>query len=205
MNYLITAEQKTFFEKHHFIEFEELVTESQLAILKKCKESGRDVARKDSKVEKIVRNSLFAKLTKELFLQRELRLGYDEIFELPLVFSKPMTLAEVSAVAPLVAGLMICIEGESGNPANQISEIANGSFDPFPQKPGNALFFLPTLSWDIEAIAKRSKQKFLLITYATRRAMYIFQDKDPYVHTLKRLGYVFGDRLIEKYHPTLGR
>src|SRR5207302_345268 len=97
--------------------------------------------------EKIVKNPLFAKLAKELFVQRELRFGYDEIYELPLHVKAPIKLAEVSTIAPLVAGLMICLEGECDIPANQPEEL-KGYCDPFPKKPGNALFFDPWLSWN---------------------------------------------------------
>ena len=201
MNYLITAEQKNFFEKQHFIEFEGFLTEEQLAILKKCKECTRDLSRKNFELSKIVKNKLFAKLAKELFLQKELRLGYDEIIEFPLSFSEATSLEEISSVRPLVGALMLCIEGESDNSENEPLD----GFAPFPQKPGNAIFFAPSHKWNLEAIAKRKKQKFLLIAYAAPRAMYIFQDKDRYTHTLKALGLVFGDRLREKDHPILGR
>ena len=205
MKYQITADQKSFFEKNQYIEFEDLVKETQLATLQKCKERGRDIARKNPEVQKIVQSALFAKIVKELFLQKVIRFGYDELYELPLIKDSSAkgemteTLFEKSSILPLVGAVMICIQNES--------EGFDPSFPhaPFAQKPGNVIFFSPTLVWDFEPLYQCTKQKYLLITYASPRALYIYQEKDPYTHTLKAQGYVFGDRLKEKYHPTLGR
>ena len=203
MKFSLTADQKCFFEKQQFIEFEGLISESQLAILQRCKGIGRDISRENMEMQKIVRSSLFAKIAKELCGERVLRLGFDELYELPLTLPCSMTLFERSSIAPLVCAVMIAIEGDEDALATTPPQ--EGQFDPFPMKKGNVLFFLPNLLWEKELLQARAKQKCLLIAYANPRALYIFQEKDPHVHLLKRLGYVFGDRLKETIHPTLGR
>lgn len=214
MKYQIPADQKSFFEKNQYIEFEGLVKQAQLATLQKCKERGRDISRKNHEVKKIVQSALFAKIAKELFLLKALRFGYDELYELPLIKGGQVkgelpkgeltgTLFEKSSVSPLVAAVMICISNEAENLDSSFSTPPPPA--PFAQKPGNVIFFSPTLIWDFEALCHCAKQKYLLIAYANSRALYIHQEKDPYMHTLKAHGYVFGDRLKETYHPTLGR
>lgn len=198
MHYFLSADQKAFFEKQGFIEFEGLVSEAEVAILKRCK-AERDSSRADPQIEKIVYSSLFAKIASELSLQKRLRFGYDEQYFLPIVETGRATLNDTNSIRGLVSALMICLEGESDAPANSLP------FTPFPQKPGNATIFLPTLEWDYSLFSKRPKQRFLLITYATTRAMYVFEEKDPHTHALKRLGYVFGDRLGEACNPILSR
>jgi hypothetical protein len=48
-------------------------------------------------------------------------------------------------------------------------------------------------------------QKFLLFLYAEEDALYTLNPLDPHTHALKRMGYVFGDRLKETTHPHLIR
>lgn len=196
--YFLSADQKAFFEKQGFIEFEGLVSEAEVAILKRCK-SQRDSSRDDPQIEKIVHSSLFAKIASELSLQKRLRFGYDEQYFLPIVETGRSTLNESNSIRGLACAMMICLEGESENDANSLP------FTPFPKKPGNATFFLPTLHWDYSLFSKRPKQRFLLIAYATMRAVYAFEENDPHTHALKKLGYVFGDRLGEACHPILSR
>ena len=168
----------------------------------RIKETGRDVSRKQAEMQKIVRSPHLAKVAKELSGEKMLRLGFDEIYALPLDIDRSMTLFEMSSIAPLVCAVMIALDGESDRPSN--APCAAG-IDPFPHKRGNALFFSPSAVWDIEAVKSHEKQRCLLITYASPRALYIYQEKDPHMHLLKRLGYVFGDRLKDVHHPIVAR
>ncbi|MDB6081004.1 MAG: hypothetical protein JWO53_276 [Chlamydiia bacterium] len=198
MQYFLSADQKAFFENHGFIEFEGLVSDEQLAVLKRHKGT-RDVSRKDPQIEKIVKSAVFSKLASQLSLKKLLRFGYDEVYELPIQRSGVQTLEEANSIRGLVCGLMICIDGESDQAINGLP------FNPFPKKPGNIILFLPTLAWDFDTLTESTKQKFLLITYAGSRAMYVYEERDPYLHELKKLGYVFGDRLSQTCHPILSR
>jgi hypothetical protein len=204
MKYLITADQKVYFDNHNTIEFENLLSEKELATLQRLKTTSlRDISRGKPEIQKIILASRFAQIAAELTSKKRLRFGYDQVYELPMnAPSHLKTLQEISTISPLACAFTICLEGESGKiPNNQ--DIY--SFDPFAQKPGNVTFFLPSCPWDFEALSQRVKQKFLLVTYADPRALYIYQEQDPYTHTLKQFGYVFGDRLNEKWHPMLFR
>ena len=224
MKYLLTADQKAFFEKQQFIEFEGFVSERDLALLKACALSGRDSYRKHEKVKEFLVSSQFADTIKELFSVRALRLGFDEAVELTQGQAQNVkanvSLSDAICINPLIAGVMICLEGDEAAEDSSETETSFNQtpknelqlgFQPFPRKKGSALFFSPTLVWNKEAAErmqsqmKTKKQKYLLIGYAGPRLIYVYQEKDPHTHLLKTLGYVFGDRLKETTHPAVGR
>lgn len=201
MHYVLSADQKAFFEKHGFIEFEGLIPDELLADMKKCKGSGtRDVSRQDPKIKKIITGPQLSKLVADFSMHKRLRFAYDEVYELPSRRQDIRSLAENSCIQGLVCGLMICLEGEGD------SETANRlPCSPYPKKPGSATLFLATSTWDESLFQEAPKQRFLLIAYALPTALYVYNEKDPHTHLLKKLGYVFGDRLNETCHPTLSR
>jgi hypothetical protein len=197
MRYTLSADQKAFFDKHQFIEFEDLLDEKEIASLKTLQPM-RDCFRSQPEARKIILNPSFASFAGELCIVKQLRFGFDEIMELPLKLPESMTLHERSTIQGLLCAVSICIEGHS--------DIApNMKFYPCPKKPGSVQFFSPKLLWEQEILLTAPKQKMILIGYAQPRSLYIFQEKDPYTHMLKKFGYVFGDRLREEWHPTLLR
>ena len=54
MKYVVTADQKFYFDKHHSIEFENLLSEKELALLKKEPLSSRDSMRTNLEVKKLI-------------------------------------------------------------------------------------------------------------------------------------------------------
>jgi len=200
MKYVITADQKFYFDKHHSIEFENLLSDKELAILKKAPLSLRDSIRTNPEVKKIVLSSRFVQIAKELTCAKTLRFGFDQLYTLPMKGEGLKTLQEMSAISPLACGFTICLEGES---ERQTSPNNAPFVEPFAQKPGNVVFFKPDARWDLSSFVERQKQKFLLVAFAELVSLYVYQEQDPFTHTLKQLGYVFGDRLCEKWHPRL--
>ena len=67
---------------------------------------------------------------------------------------------------------------------------------------GSAIFFSAEHTF---SLAEEGENGYLLIAYAGPGAVYVFNERDPDTHALKREGYVFGDRLREETHPTLTR
>ncbi len=63
--------------------------------------------------------------------------------------------------------------------------------------PGHLLFFRPEiiLDWPFSDI--------YLATYAFPTAVYVYNPKDPLTHSLKQLGYQFGDLLKNETHPLI--
>lgn len=200
MKYVITADQKFYFDKHHSIEFENLLSEKELAILKRASLSLRDSMRTNPEVKKIILSSRFVQIAKELTCTKNLRFGFDQLYTLPMKGEGQKTLQEMSTIQPLACAFTICLEGES---EQQAEPNKAGCFEPFAQKPGNVVFFKPNAPWDLNSFVERQKQKFLLVAFSELVSLYVYQEQDPFTHTLKQLGYVFGDRLCEKWHPRL--
>jgi hypothetical protein len=73
--------------------------------------------------------------------------------------------------------------------------------DIFPSKPGNGVFFKPSLQVTPEAISAHRDQKFILIVYGLNKTIYHYNKEDPHAAALRELGYEPGDKLKNKYHP----
>lgn len=181
MKYHISREQRFFFDESHFIEFDELLSQQEHRDLVKevsrAKE-GRDLSRENSTIKKIVQHPRLAKLTAELVLAKTLRFGFDQVIGYPWAFTN---LSQEACISGLIAGLILPLEDEKLS----------------------GIIFKPTL--DLSTLNLDPAKKYLLVAYVDRSAQYLFQPKDPYTHTLKKLGLVFGDLLPEKLHPTLVR
>lgn len=181
MKYHISREQRFFFDSSHFIEFEEILSQDEhadlLSHVAKSKER-RDLSRSDPVINKIVQLPRIAKMAAELTNARFLRFGFDQLITLPLPFHN---LSQDACINGLVCGLVLSL------------------------KPGDAtgILFLPTL--DLSLLPLQADENYLLIVWADRGAQYLFQPKDPYTHTLKKLGYVFGDKLQDKWHSVVVR
>ena len=75
----------------------------------------------------------------------------------------------------------------------------------FAKKAGNAVFFTPELPIDFSKLITDDSHRYLLITYTHSTAIYYMEENDPQTHVPKSLGYVFGDRLNDKFNPIIYR
>lgn len=221
MKYSITKEQQFFFDKNLFIEFEELLSEDEVAhllqgIKKALKSSpekifpediflrGRDLIRLDETIQDVLFSPRLGQIARALSMSKRLRFGFDQLYSGPrkgLGITKTFSrLDEESCIQGLSCALMICLQGE----VEQSCQSKDG-IDPFPKKPGSGIFFLPTVSCNSLALQSHENQLFLLLTWTKERSLYVFQPKDPHNHALKKLGHVFGDRLIERNHPIIAK
>lgn len=182
MKYHITREQQFFFEQHHFIEFEGLLSSVEHEQLIKAVESFapkvRDISRLSSEVHTITHLVRLARMASMLTHQRYLRFGFDQRMTAPFAIAN---LETNSCIRGLNAALLLSLDSYSSR----------------------GIYFLP--SCELGALPVGTETNFLLITWADRNAQYLLQPQDAYTHELKRLGYVFGDTLKEKWHPTLIR
>jgi hypothetical protein len=235
MRWNLSSQQKDFFQKQQMIEFDELLTETQTTSLaeschralganlgvaptevsKKSPEEifthGRDLSRQEPLIRKIVTNPHIAEIAAELTHQPLLKLAYDQVLSFTLspksdqntqspfvsLLESPPSLQEMSCFQDILCGLLICLSNEKNE--------KNDSLSPFSCKPGSGVFFTPTLRLSLDQLYGDHEALYLLIAYASPRSVYIFQPSDPNTHNLKKLGYVFGDRLSEKFHPTVYR
>lgn len=182
MKYHISREHHFFFEQHRYIEFEGLLSNQELDHLAraigKYSKQVRDLFRASDEVRKIVQMSRLAKIASELTHKRHLRLGFDQVVQTPLALN---ILEQQCCITGLVAGLLIDLDDPTGR----------------------GIYFAPAL--DTGVLPLEANKKYFLIVWADARAQYILQQQDPHTHELKKLGYVFGDRLKEKWHPTIIR
>lgn len=183
MKYSISREQQFFFEQQHYIEFDELLSPNEQKALmeatKKIAIDVRDLSHSVSSVKEITHCHRLAKLASELTHVRFLRFGFDQVLCPPVAFGN---LHSEVCIQGLVCALFICLDGDNTM---------------------HAIFAEPFA--DLATLPLDPQKRYFVIGWAEEKAMYRLEPKDPYTHQLKKLGYVFGDRLKEQWHPTLIR
>jgi hypothetical protein len=186
---------------------------------------GHDLWRNEASIAKVVTDLKYAEIIAELTHTRLLRLGYDQWFPSNLLImdksqspptaplpksrtaekspydqllSKTASLRNVCCLQGVCCGLMLCLSGS----VSSKDEAYEGVFS---DVAGNGVFIAPERAIDFPTLLQRPEQQFLLIVYTEKTALYTMQKDDPHVHELKRLGYVFGDRLNDRLHPIIYR
>jgi len=182
MKYHISREQHFFFEKNHFIEFEELLTDQEhtqlLRGIASRSNERYNLSHKSQEVQKIAYLPRLARLAAELTGKRQMRFGFDRLIDVPL---QEGTLQEKSCINPLTCALLYSLDSAIGH----------------------GIFFLPSVPFS--TLPQSTTSRYFLIAWADPRAQYLFHEEDPFTHELKQHGYVFGDRLLEKWHPIIIR
>lgn len=176
---------------------------------------GHDLWRSHAVLRKLATHVRFAEIAAELTEKKSLRLGYDQLFvvqhpfqisqqEPPLYsdfLSKTLSLEAVSCLSEVECGLLFALGGQE----DSISETKAEGIDVFPHKAGQAIFIHPHLPIQWKNLYAHVNQRFYLIVYSALSARYQLQVQDPHTHDLKRLGYVFNDKLNDKLHPIVYR
>ncbi|MBA2726971.1 MAG: hypothetical protein H0U49_02215 [Parachlamydiaceae bacterium] len=174
--------------------------------------AGYDVWRTDPAIAKIVTDVKYAEIAGELTHSRILRLGYDQWFPANPVeprkksadslyykmLSKTASLRNVCCLQGVRCGIMLCLSD-----SNIASDTPYEGV--FSHTAGNGVFIAPERGIDFTTLLNRPGQQFLLIVYTEKTTLYTMQEGDPHVHELKRLGYVFGDRLNDRLNPIIYR
>jgi len=216
MRFKLLGAHREFFQKNGYLELESLLTSEEVSSLANAADAvlekrlsntleyksadelykvGRDIWRESDAVRKKAVSHPLVEITTELFHKKRLVLAFDQLIR---TGSKPgssqfktATLNEISCIAPLAGALLFHL---SGSPAN--SEFVPTSLE-------NIVFLSPDKIIPWEVLCQLPHQSYLLIAYATPESVYVLQKKDPHTHALKKLGYVFGDRLRPDTHPFL--
>ena len=180
--------------------------------------SGRDLWRHSPALKKLISHNRFAEIASELVQHKPLRLGYDQYFpkasrhgvksgerhDFADLIEKEKTLNDISCLQGVLCGLMICIDGEKTvEPALNPEEAPQ--VDIFASKAGNGVFFSPEKLIDFGKLRGLPGHRYLLVVYTESTTLYVLRDDDPHTHALKRLGYVFGDKLSDKLNPIIYR
>ncbi len=225
MHFGVSTEHLEFFYRHHYIEFEALISESVAVSLRAaCKGvvenrlgsketdnqarymSGHDTWRDSATIKKVVLSSHLAEIASQLSKLRQLRIGYDQFFFAPhgaSFLTDPHSLEQYSSLQGVVCGLMLQLEPlpEGHNHSNLLVEEDLTSLVPIPNKVGSGIFFAPHIPLSLETIPTDQ----LLIVYTESNALYRHAKNDPHKSYLRELNYSIGDRLENSTHPLVFR
>lgn len=222
----VADEHREYFREHKFIEFENLLTPNQLCELngmidaslsqrlkvpahlldKQSSEllykAGSDLWRQNAFFKKLLCNKWWAEIAKELTRQKVIRMGTDQLLmaagtpgHLAEEMFNKETLERCFSFQGLACGLLICLR--SNNHSDEAKSISHEA--------GSGVFIDPTHHVDLSSIFNTPGERQLLILFGGDTLIYLHNAKDLNTHFAKSLGYVFGDKLKERTHPTLFR
>lgn len=199
MRYTFTAEQRFFFSKRGYIEFEQLLTppllERALSLLS-GQQSDHEPSRQSAELRTLLMKQLPHSAGCGLLGQPTLRLAFDRLYSQKSTSQGTIVLESMGSVRPIVGGLLIRLSGYSPN---------DPSHPWLPTTPGHGTFISPTLPIDQDRLHQEPDCAFWLIAYLGDKALYALTPEDPHTHQLKKLGYIFGDQVEEHTHPLLAR
>lgn len=177
---------------------------------------GHNLWRDSVAIKKLIWQQRFAEIASELVEQKPVRIGYDQYFPSPSRFgldekesreyadllAKELSLEEVTSLQGVLCGLMLCLDAPLEAPVAE-SEPVPG--DVFSIKAGNGIFIGPETVIAFDRLKALKNNRYLLLTYAQLTTIYIHRENDPHTHALKRLDYVYGDKLRDKTNPIIYR
>lgn len=182
----LTKDHLDFFHRHKFIELEELMTEDEIHTIN-AELNGKtyDVWRTSDPLKKIILKRSLAGIASQLSKVQPIRIAYDRLIEGPIA-KEPLNLIEMSSIRRVISGVVIQLDSYDGE-------------DPLvPKKRGSGVFFTP-----FHPLSFPEGCKLLLIAYTESKALYIRETRNPNCHALKKLDYVFNDRLRSDTHPII--
>lgn len=226
MHFTVIREHREFFRKHHWIECDGVISQTELnrvseavpgVLAERLKASvpsndtfenkdfalGHDLWRDATSLKKIILNRNLAEIAGGLIEEKPLRFGYDTLF--PAVLNKNNAYESFLKTTPTLQE-MSCIQGVLCGAMICISGTQKQGEEALPstifsRTPGNVVFIAPDWPLPLHEIYQNPGFVYLLIVYVKDKAIYISQPGDPHLHDFKRLGYNFGDRLKEPLHP----
>ncbi len=192
MRLAISPEHRDFFNKNHFIAFEELLPLDQVAQLRKHAQGDYDLWRHSEAIKKITHKHTLAAIASELFQTIPLRYGFDLYITAGKSPWPPCTLQQISALSPLAGALVLPLQ-DLPLPI------------PFPGKEGSGLFISPSFPIPWPELFATPDLQLLMIAYAQDKTSFRADIPDLHATQLKKLGYVFNDVLKDSLHPVLIR
>ncbi|MBS4168183.1 hypothetical protein [Parachlamydia sp. AcF125] len=246
MKFATAKEHRDFFQKHHLIEFADLLSQNQAtgmanelenalgqrlninaAKVHECSSeklflNGRDLSRSSEILRKGVSQHQLAHIASELFEKRPVRLGYDQFFPVyrpsfqiegkiyqNFLSNQARSLTEISCIQGVLGGLMLALPTNlTVETTIEPQETTPSPITIFPSQPCSGVFFTADLPLDFSSLLESPQRKdlyYLLIAYTEAHPVYIANREDPLFHTLRQFEYGYGDRLNERYHPTIYR
>jgi len=189
--------------------------------------AGFDLWRGNAILKKLILQKSLAEVAAELLEVRALRMGYDQLIPdlSATAISAPddpyrnwllqtSSLQDISSIQGIMTGLIICLKA----PQLEDEPIETASTDLeaktvtppivvtpslFSTTPGNGVYFSPDAPLDFNDLAARQGYTYLLIVYTKATSVYCKRENDPHTNEFRQLGYNFGDRLSDRYHPLI--
>lgn len=202
MKFSLAKEHYDFFQKNYFIEFEDMISTSQIDLIRReIKRNSRldlpqelyfenhDLWRKSEPLRRVIFHKRLLSILASLTGIKPLRIGYDQY--LPKGFHRECSLLEMSSFQGLVGGFLICLES---------SEKREEPL-PFSSEKGNVIF----LHLDCALDFSKLQGDHFLVSVLNQKPLYRYNEADLHTHFYKKLGYVFGDKLQERDFPTVLR
>lgn len=231
MKFTVSPEQKRFFERHQVLELEGLLSANHFEALKNAINktlalrlnidesklsrssaqqlfsAGRDLWRSHAEVKKMIVSPVLGDLLFELLDTRPIRLAYDQILPSQRTVSSTTaeptnyadllryntTLEEISSVQGIAGAAVICLEAPYS------------PLEGWPSVPGNALIVTGKTILHLSHLQQHVGGLYYIVVFAKEKGVYILNSSDPHTHSFKQAGYNPGDRLTEKFNPTVFR
>jgi hypothetical protein len=207
MRFACSADQRHFFQKNHFIEFEEVLLdhaaevkqEAESIIAKRLEiaptayalfKAGHDLWRESAVIRKATQKLSIVDVAADLFETPVLRIAFDQFFDTHFPFSTALPLIDISSIKPLAGAIFFALDEMPDNPF------------PFPKKLGNALFVSPQFSLPWNTLP-RKHIALLCVAFATKKSIYSPALRDPHAPLLKKMGYAYNAFLKDETHPIL--
>jgi len=198
MRFACSAEQRHFFQKNHYIEFEAILDhaadvkkEAEQVIAKRVRSAPNyDLWRDAPLIRKATQKLSIVDIAADLFDTPVLRIAFDQFYDTRPAFSNAMPIKDISSIKPLAGAIFFALDEMPDNPF------------PFPKKLGNALFVSAEfiLPWNT---LPRNPIALLCVAFATKKSFYSPAPHDPHVPLLKKMGYAYNAFLKDETHPIL--
>ena len=212
MKFSISLEQRNFLNQKGYIPFYALLKDQELKTLNDALQSKKlagkhDLWRENDAVKQIVFSRRLVNLVNELTNRKPLRIAFDHYLkeksknllevekksDAEEFFENPVPLQDGFSINPLV-GMFLLVLSTDESLNEETSVTAGGGY-----------FILPTSTFSLDELSLTPNQRLFLIGYGDSHSQYLYEERDPEVHFLKTLGYVFGDKLNDHLHPILFR
>ena len=212
MRFSTNRRHHTFFHRYKYIEFNDLLTQEEAYIFsqrltKTLQYVDYDIWRYNRFNKQFILHSKFAEIASNLTKIRPIRIAFDQLFYTLKdsdLLTNSLSLNEISCIQGIICGCILSLPRLLNKYPSSIFKENHFTSNPIaPQKIGNGVFFTPDLPLNFDYLIHTPNTLQLLIVYAEYKSLYTYQKINPYTHTLKKFGYVFGDRLKNSTHPVL--
>ncbi len=225
MQIFLSPQQRSFFGKNKYIEFDGILSADEISLLKQTAENllalrlkttpeklfskstielfkaGRDLWLDNQKAKKQLIPMSLVQMAASLFQAASLRIGFTHYIKVGRQPASPYPVAraplrEICSFNDPVGAVLIKLDAKKPAVSEEF---------PLPQTEGSVLFLHPDFSFALDLLFNDPEQSYYLILFAPRNAIYILQKNDPLTHLLKKSGYAFGDALKDTTHPLVFR